>query len=168
MSASEQPETNPFSSRLTGGNFGATTPIGAQASLGNRSPIGNQSPFAQAGPWWMQPQHAVAAPADPFGAVCSEHDASCQGAVERLYFFLDGELTADRRAVVQQHLDRCPSCFHAFGFEAQLRTMVRSSMMNSPTEPVPDSLLSRIHQALTRDSSESSVQPPSITFPAPD
>jgi anti-sigma factor (TIGR02949 family) len=42
----------------------------------------------------------------------------CQAAVERLYDFLDGELTAADAAAVRQHLAACTQCVALFDYEA--------------------------------------------------
>lgn len=41
----------------------------------------------------------------------------CQGAVDRLYDYLDGELTPEVEAAVRAHLADCSRCFKLFGFE---------------------------------------------------
>ena len=79
--------------------------------------------------------------------------AGCQEAVERLYYFLDGELTIERRAVIQRHLDACSDCIEAYEFEAELRIAVARGCR----EPVPEELRIRIAQALAV---ESPGQPP--------
>lgn len=48
----------------------------------------------------------------------------CTEAIHRLYHFLDGELTVERRQEIQQHLDDCSPCLEAFDFEAELRMMI--------------------------------------------
>jgi mycothiol system anti-sigma-R factor len=70
--------------------------------------------------------------------------ADCSGSIERLYHYLDGELTDERRAQIKRHLDECPPCFEAFDFEAELRTVIASHCKDH----VPESLRARIHSAL--------------------
>ena len=70
--------------------------------------------------------------------------ADCREAVERLYVFLDGELTAERRAVIQHHLDECSDCIEAYEFEAELRLAVSRGCRES----VPEQLRDRIARAL--------------------
>lgn len=41
----------------------------------------------------------------------------CRQAVERLYEFLDRELTPELRAEVEHHLKECGGCFKHFEFE---------------------------------------------------
>ena len=50
--------------------------------------------------------------------------ADCNETVERLYHYLDGELTDDRRRAIESHLDECGSCVEAIDFEAELRRVV--------------------------------------------
>jgi len=50
--------------------------------------------------------------------------ADCAETVHRLYFFLDGELTEERRRAIRAHLDQCPPCGKIVEFEAELRRVV--------------------------------------------
>ena len=74
-------------------------------------------------------------------------DEHCVEAVELLYHYLDGELTDDRRVLIQHHLDDCPPCFEAYDFEAELRMVIARKCR----EEVPDSLRMRIAQALEHE-----------------
>ena len=71
-------------------------------------------------------------------------DEHCVEAVELLYHYLDGELTDDRRSLIQRHLDACPPCFEAYDFEAELRIVVRQKCQDH----VPDTLVLRVAAAL--------------------
>jgi len=73
------------------------------------------------------------------------HRADCREAVRRLYHFLDGELTVERRMVIRRHLDDCSDCIEAYEFEAVLRVAVSRGCR----ETVPESLRARVHQALS-------------------
>jgi anti-sigma factor (TIGR02949 family) len=46
-----------------------------------------------------------------------ERDIECREAAERLYEYLDRELTPELRSEVEQHLGACAGCFHQFEFE---------------------------------------------------
>ena len=72
-------------------------------------------------------------------------EADCREAVERLYFFLDGELTVERRAIIQRHLDECSDCIEAYEFEVELRTAIARGCR----EAVPDALRLRVYNALS-------------------
>jgi mycothiol system anti-sigma-R factor len=73
---------------------------------------------------------------------------SCQEALETLYNFLDGELTAERRAAIQRHLDQCAPCLEAFDFEADLKAVVARCCRDQ----VPEGLRHRIERVLTQAS----------------
>jgi mycothiol system anti-sigma-R factor len=48
----------------------------------------------------------------------------CREALDRLYYFLDGELTEERRHQIQDHLDTCLPCLEAFDFEAEVKLLI--------------------------------------------
>ncbi len=82
-------------------------------------------------------------------------EADCGEAVERLYHYLDGELTEERRAKIQRHLDECHSCVEAYGFEAELRQLIA----NRCKDHVPPSLLERIRAALAEEEAKQATSP---------
>lgn len=45
-------------------------------------------------------------------------DIDCMEVLDRLYEYLDGELTPARAAEVRRHLDVCAPCFRLSGFES--------------------------------------------------
>lgn len=73
--------------------------------------------------------------------------ADCAETVERLYSFLDGELTEERRAVIARHLDECRPCLGAYDFEVDLRKLLASRCRDR----IPDGLRSRILAALQQE-----------------
>jgi mycothiol system anti-sigma-R factor len=73
-----------------------------------------------------------------------KHD--CTEAAELLYSFLDGELTDERRYLIQLHLDDCPPCGDAFDFQVELRLVVQQKCR----ERVPEHLKQRVADALRR------------------
>ena len=87
--------------------------------------------------------HALAAvPESPAGFV------GCDETIEKLYFYLDGELTEERRTEIARHLDLCGPCVGAYGFEAELRKLVASRCHDR----VPDALRARVAGALREES----------------
>jgi mycothiol system anti-sigma-R factor len=79
----------------------------------------------------------------------AEHDhphtsSGCEEALAELYTFLDGELTADKRAAIAEHLEGCNPCVEIFDFEAELRMVISRRC----AEPVPEGLRLRISQTL--------------------
>jgi mycothiol system anti-sigma-R factor len=73
-----------------------------------------------------------------------ESDVDCNETIERLYHYLDGELTDERRIEIKRHLDDCPPCLHAFDFEAELRVVIADRCKDR----VPEGLRLRIQAAL--------------------
>jgi mycothiol system anti-sigma-R factor len=73
--------------------------------------------------------------------------ADCSDSIERLYHYLDGELTDERRAEIKRHLDECPPCGHAFDFESELRVVIASRCKDR----VPDALRERIFTLLVEE-----------------
>ena len=73
--------------------------------------------------------------------------ADCNEAVARLYNYLDGELTLERRAVIQRHLDECHNCIEAFEFEAELKVAISRGCR----ETVPESLRLRVFEAIVTE-----------------
>jgi mycothiol system anti-sigma-R factor len=68
----------------------------------------------------------------------------CDGAMHRIYEYLDGELTVWKRQAIARHLDECPPCADGFVFEMEIRRVVVSKC----AEPCPDELRARIAKAL--------------------
>ena len=73
---------------------------------------------------------------------------SCDETIERLYIYLDGELTEQRRIEIARHLDLCGPCVGAYGFESELRKLVA----NRCQDRVPDALRDRVARALREES----------------
>lgn len=70
--------------------------------------------------------------------------SECEESLHELYNFLDGELTEERRAAIQRHLDGCQPCAEPYDFEAELRQVIRRKCQ----EQVPDSLVEKVLKAL--------------------
>jgi mycothiol system anti-sigma-R factor len=98
----------------------------------------------QAGPGVPAGAKGKAAP--PAGFV------GCDETIERLYFYLDGELTEARRVEIARHLDMCGPCVGAYGFESELRRVIA----NRCKDHVPDSLMDRVAAALRDEGSRQS------------
>jgi len=69
---------------------------------------------------------------------------SCEQAVERIYFYLDGEITWYRRFRINRHLRSCWMCEGAYDFEHRFRSVVRDKC----SEEVPEELLERLRRVL--------------------
>ena len=76
------------------------------------------------------------------------HDhANCDDARHTLYEFLDGELTAEVKLEIQQHLEACAPCFEKFDFEAEVLQIISRKC----SEQVPPGLTEKILSALRND-----------------
>ena len=73
-------------------------------------------------------------------------ETDCAETVARLYEFLDGELTEERRIAIAAHLDHCPPCGSVVTFEAELRRVVADRCRDH----VPEHLRRRIADELAR------------------
>ena len=73
---------------------------------------------------------------------------SCDETIEKLYTYLDGELTEQRRVEIARHLDLCGPCVDAYGFESELRRLIA----NRCRDRVPESLIARVAEALRAES----------------
>lgn len=85
-----------------------------------------------------------AAELDPDAPIAMSGFPNCDETIERLYYYLDGELTDGRREDIRRHLDLCGPCGSAVDFEAELRKVIA----NRCRERVPDSLIDRVAAAL--------------------
>ena len=79
-------------------------------------------------------------PSDP---TTSDH-GDCSDALLELYEYLDGELTASRRADIAQHLTACGECFEAFDFQAELKQVIAHKCRDE----VPEALKARVADLL--------------------
>jgi mycothiol system anti-sigma-R factor len=54
----------------------------------------------------------------------SHHETDCREVLEEVYLYLDGEMDAERRANIRQHLDECAPCLRQFGVEQEVKLLV--------------------------------------------
>jgi anti-sigma factor (TIGR02949 family) len=67
-------------------------------------------------------------------------DHDCDDLLSELGHLLHGDLTADRKASLQQHMEACPPCMETADFQAQLRMLI----VKRCGEEVPEGLRDRI------------------------
>lgn len=60
---------------------------------------------------------------------------SCREAVEKLYEYIDRQLSEDEMNEVRKHLDRCPSCEDHFRFEEGVLRRVHQACREVETPP---------------------------------
>ena len=69
----------------------------------------------------------------------------CEEALERLYEYIDGELTSVRCEEVRRHLERCAPCLKVSGFES---AYVRFLEVRARALHAPDHLRMRVLERL--------------------
>jgi mycothiol system anti-sigma-R factor len=84
----------------------------------------------------------------PFPVAEDHHEHSnCQEALEELYVFLDGELTAEKREHIRVHLDDCNPCLEQFDFEAELRIVISKKCKEAVPQTLKDKILRALEEA---------------------
>ena len=68
----------------------------------------------------------------------------CEKSAERMYSYLDREVTWFRRVRIRVHLRRCPPCADGFHFEEALKDRIRRGCYDDP----PQELAARLHTFL--------------------
>lgn len=74
---------------------------------------------------------------------------NCDDALEKMYLYIDGELTTETADVIRVHINDCPPCFDAFHFEERLKLVVRTRLQ----EDVPSELMIRLKSIIRSESS---------------
>jgi mycothiol system anti-sigma-R factor len=67
--------------------------------------------------------------------------ADCDDTLRELEAFLDTELSPAAHHVIQEHLDGCLHCLHAFDFEAELRQVIAKKCSS---DEMPAGLMDKI------------------------
>jgi mycothiol system anti-sigma-R factor len=74
--------------------------------------------------------------------------ADCKQTLKELDAFLDGELSAEVKSQIHQHIDGCVDCLQAFEFHAELKTVIRRKCSN---DEMPPGLLAKIEMCFDED-----------------
>ncbi|HSH46708.1 MAG TPA: zf-HC2 domain-containing protein [Longimicrobiales bacterium] len=74
---------------------------------------------------------------------------NCQEALQRLYEYLDGELTPETSDEVRRHVDICAACYPEVKATREFREILHSAAEGQPL--CPDPLRERIRQLLEQD-----------------
>jgi mycothiol system anti-sigma-R factor len=82
---------------------------------------------------------------------CGEpHDVSCDEVLDRVYAYLDGEISEADCHSIREHLDECGPCLRQFGLEEAVKRLVAK---HCGCDPAPTALrekvLVRIRQVRT-------------------
>ena len=73
-------------------------------------------------------------------------DDACAAALQRLWSYVDAELTADDEAELRHHLAGCPPCLAEYSIDVVLKNLVRRSCQ----EEAPVELRVRITETIAR------------------
>jgi mycothiol system anti-sigma-R factor len=73
----------------------------------------------------------------------------CDEAQEKLYLYLDREMTWYRRARVRWHLWRCPPCYDGFQFERKLKLRIRKDCAETVSPELYERLRAYLDQGKT-------------------
>jgi anti-sigma factor (TIGR02949 family) len=79
----------------------------------------------------------------------------CQAAADRLYEYLDDELTPEAKAEVKAHLDDCALCFKLLGFEDSYLSFLRA---RTRAHEAPAHLKKRIFKQILFDQDSAGSQ----------
>jgi mycothiol system anti-sigma-R factor len=74
----------------------------------------------------------------------AETTPDCRQALTELFTYLDGEMGADERHQVAQHLDRCSDCLETFEFHHELRALIAQRCRTEAPESLKDRILGAI------------------------
>lgn len=75
------------------------------------------------------------------------HDLNCQQALERVYEFLDQEITEEQADEIRMHLAACEPCFDEVETRVALKALIKRCCSG---ERAPDALRLRIVTEVTR------------------
>lgn len=75
------------------------------------------------------------------------HATDCSEVLQRVYEYLDGELTSADLMKIRQHLTECGPCLSEYGLEEALKALLRRSCA---FEPAPEELRARIMVRITQ------------------
>ncbi len=69
------------------------------------------------------------------------HEADCREVLERVYFYLDGEIDGESHDNIRLHLEECAPCLRQYGLEQEVKALVARCC---GADPAPDGLRQRV------------------------
>ena len=69
------------------------------------------------------------------------HETPCSEVLDRVYWYLDGEVSEDDCDHIRQHLDECGPCLREYGLEEAVKRLVAK---HCGCDPVPSELRSKV------------------------
>jgi mycothiol system anti-sigma-R factor len=86
------------------------------------------------------------------------HETDCAEVLAEVWLFLDHECDAERRKLLERHLDECTPCLAEYGLDEKLKRLLATKC----SEHAPDGLKSRLRQSIRQivlDQAEVTVEP---------
>lgn len=77
----------------------------------------------------------------------ADPETDCRTVLNKLYLYLDGEISGEEFQVVAHHLDECVSCFGHYGYEREFKELVHRKCHEGP---VPEGLAERVRGNIRR------------------
>jgi mycothiol system anti-sigma-R factor len=74
------------------------------------------------------------------------HEIDCRDVLDRVYEYLDAEMTSHDVGKIQQHLEECGPCLQKFDLEGALKALVRRSCQDHAPAALRTRILTRITQ----------------------
>jgi mycothiol system anti-sigma-R factor len=75
------------------------------------------------------------------------HDTDCSEVLDRVYEYLDGEMTSTDTARIRQHLEECAPCLQEHDLDVALKALVRRSCSG---EHAPEALRAKVLLRITQ------------------
>lgn len=77
----------------------------------------------------------------------NHHDTDCREVLDRVYEYLDGEMSSLDYVKIKQHLHECGPCLRQYDLDEALKALIRRSCV---CEPAPEQLRARILTRITQ------------------
>lgn len=74
------------------------------------------------------------------------NSSSCHSALERIYPYLDGELTWYKKFQIKRHLAKCNGCSGVYGFEDRLKSVIGAASSGGLPEDAMDRLKTMLQE----------------------
>jgi anti-sigma factor (TIGR02949 family) len=75
------------------------------------------------------------------------HETDCSDALDRLYEYIDGELTPEVKQKIRVHLDECSPCLDQADIERAVKALVSRSCHEHAPDGLRQRVLARLDQA---------------------
>ena len=77
----------------------------------------------------------------------ADPETDCRTVLNKLYLYLDGEISGEEFQVVAVHLEECVSCYGHYGLEKDFKELIHKKCQSSK---VPEGLADRIRVNIRR------------------